>query len=542
MQLPESFEDAKKHYFGIRCKRDRERGQQLLLALWETSEDKLIKAKSAYFLGVIHLTDLIRGSFTLTTTADNLSEAQKRILSTGLEWLKRSHQFGYETASLLLARMHDAPNQEEFDTIQIDIDGNKLTSNPVYARELFSPVYSANLLVPISNTNQRAALLLGIYAREWLKLMENIILKDSPIYMQYDQKLARIVQRPLAFYPPEQEYDLIASIFLDKFVKDFGDLDEVTEETDLEFMRDEAEKFIIKAEAFSRRGVLAAIELMRDVFSGEWSFCHLVSDVFTKDIDKAIQLQQQVWDIRLGKTIVALQWLENAKKLGCSNHVSEYRLGLFCLSQVYLVQRKEGLTHEEARESYDCAVKEVRRRNTAAHEARANTAFFTTPDVTQQAQTLLQQNNFELAVVRFRKAIGILAKNNPDSEEMADCHRGLALCYIETHDFEFAASACEQALKIYKNLRLTQKYKDVVKIYKRTLETTIPLVEKIFIVALKLMEEKEKNYDKAKIFFKYVLTHTNDTGILRCAALNLDTCNDKLIEEQENQKTGPQSS
>jgi tetratricopeptide (TPR) repeat protein len=537
MLLPDTFDDAKRHYFGLGRKRDRDRGEQLLHALWETSEDKLIKAKVAYFLGAIHLTDLIRASLQVTTNTDTLTEPQKKILTTGLEWLKKSHALGYETASLLLARMHGAPNQYEFDAIQIGVDGTVFTSRPVYAKELFSLVYVANFLEPISKTNQLAALHLGNYGREWLKLIESLINSDSVVYETDQHKIAQIVHQSLSVQPAEQEYYQIFSKFIATLEKEVGDVTEITSETDLDFMRDEVDDFITATEEFSTRGVLAAIELMRDVFSGKWLLCRLVDERFAQNVDRVKQLQQLIWEKRLEKGVIALNWLENSKNLGCPNYPSYARLQLFYSSQIYVINRRNGRTHEEAKEEYDFVVKDLKIRKTAETIGRLNITFFETPHaIYQQGQSLLEKSEFEGATIYFRKALGSLTNKNGDPEKIGDCNYMLARCSLQTHDFDNAVVHCDQALKIFKNLHLTQKYKAVIKLYKQCLEAAIPMIQKIFVVAAKLIAAK--NYDKAKIFLKYVLTHSHDLDTLKYATLDLDLCRDHLLEEKSHTPSG----
>lgn len=540
MQQPDSFEDAKRFYFGLGRRRDRDLAQRILQTLWESDQNKPIKAKAAYFLGVIHLTDVIRANLPITPKTSGLTVPQKGILTAGLEWLRKSHEFGFETASLLLAKLHAASNQDEFDAIQIEVDGVKFISRPFYARELFSPVYVIPFLFPVSKANQQAALLLGNYAREWLKLIENIILNDSPIYKQDDEKLARFVQKPFAFTPPEQEYHQIYSSFLADFDNEVGDLTEDHSKENLDFMREKVEAFIIATHRFSQRRVLAAIELMRDVFANQWFLCHLLDGRFAPNHDRALELQELVWDIRLEKTVIALSWLENSIILKCSNHPSRLRLGLFSCSQVYIRSRLEGTTHEQGKAQYDLATAEVNKSYLKEAVSHLGTTFFTTSNLAQQAQSFFESNQFELAAFCFKRMISGLKTQNSESEELADYYLKLAQCYLETHNFDHAPNACDQALKICKNLGLAQKYNDVVMFYKRWLEVVIPLIEKVITVALKFMDEGK--YDKAKIYFDYVLAHTHDSRTLAAATLTRDVCVDKLAAEKENPRTAPQGS
>ncbi len=533
------YESARDLYFGIDCTAQKKEAQAHLEAIYAKNDNPVLRAKAAYLLGAIHLTDLVR-ALPSPTSLNILSEEHLTIIKAGMGWLKKSHELGYEEASLLLGRIYATSKQPStLSEIQPSIDGNILGSI-MYQGDKQDFILAINYLTPLASKNPVAAKILAKFGQEYLDSIRDLIrhsfdggslsTEDIPVlkrpgYEGFDNfQIADFINLP------ERALD-------DEFREEF--LYMFNSPTELEcskFMREletqakakdsfDAAKTLQQLMVFLAKGSIQAQMLVRKIMKYDPNNWNSETDELIASRFKGFGNPQQaavvdalIWQQHLTAVQKAILWLENANKLGCKGILSPGQIETFRQLLKYIEQRASGASHKvaySARQVAEFAATSSYPSHATLFAPKANFETIYKLGVAQH-----KSGDFDNSLRSLKRAVELVTV---DSINCGNCYSALATALRDTNDYADALIACEKAVGIFINInKRPELATKVLEKYRQCLNLQRPMAE--------TLKERAENFVKthrqelAKVLLEYMKDNTQDLNILQFANSSLRKC------------------
>lgn len=518
MQKNLEYEIAKKNYFGISCKIDRELAEVQLNEIIKSTENNTLKGKCAYFLAAINLTDKTRAVVSLRTSASPNPKVHQ-YLNEGLTWLRKSHALGYEPATLLLARMAMCDDDVAMQKLQIPVDEKSLGTIPVII-SCFDLSAASNLLQTIGKKNLEAAQHLKKFAIDFLTYIESIMAgTDQQNYEDRNQPYKFLALMPMFTDPIDLDYG--------KFYSQCGD--EASRESDnfsTEPTQEDQKRIVLdlikKTIPFAVKGSFRAIEFMHEVYSGTSPVTALINSSFPADQTKTAELDQILWQKKLQACDLAIQWLENAQALNCPATPTTPRIDSYRLCLDYLKARVQGKDHDSSMAAIEKIRKEKQDQIVQSATQRLGNEFFSSNNplaLFNKAKEYRQNKDPQAAIICLERAVAIFKeKAGTKSLECGDCYYELALCRQSITEFNEALNMYDLALQILQKLSTTDTLDAVLADYKNCLNISGIHSERFLSKALELLTSGVS--PQAKILLEHV-AHDNSAPSNQMAAFQL---------------------
>lgn len=503
MQKKTEYEEAIDLYFG-ETPTGKQKAQDILLQILQKSGDQLLKSKAAYFLGSIHLTFLIQESLKKSPNSK-----QTVLLMQGLEWLKKSHEWGNEQATLLLGKIYSVDGKEQLDQLEIFVEEKLLGKIPVYDENLLDSIYATQYLLALSK-NKEAGLILRRFALRYLVLLDELVMGNGK-RLQGNSFTKCQATRPMFTDPVDLQFHQQVSNLANVSKVAITRADNV-EATPVTLAK--------SAEPFADKGAYHAMEQMYRLHSAAKAIIEPGYKGPRPDPKKAMPLVKKLWERNLVAFKKATEWLENTKDLMCQDEPSVWNMEFYRLNLVYIEARVSGTTHEQA-----FAI-----RNNVADQKRAELKrkqgdslklqFFSTNNpaaLYQEGLKLIGEQQFQQAAKVLQQAlagfktIASLATTRPSSDSMdcGNCYLALAQCFRATKRYEDALLECDAAVEVFKEHGEFDKIQKTMEIFRSCLNESKPTLMYLMEQPTELFAARK--FYQAKEVLEYLLRATRDT-------------------------------
>jgi tetratricopeptide (TPR) repeat protein len=503
VQKKTEYEEAIDLYFG-ETPTGKQKAQEILLQTLQKSGDKILKSKAAYFLGSIHLTFLLQESLKKSPNSK-----QTVLLMQGLEWLKKSHEWGNEQATLLLGKIYCVDGKEQLDQLEIFVEEKLLGKIPIYDENLLDSIYATQYLLALSK-NKEAGLVLRRFALRYLVLLDELVLGNGK-RLQGNSFTKCQATRPMFTDPVDlqfhQQVSNLANVSKVAITRtDNGEETPVT--------------LAISAESFADKGAYHAMEQMYRLHSAK----SIVLPEYKgplPDPKKAMPLAKKMWERNLAAFKKATEWLENTKDLPCQDEPSVWNMEFYRLNLVYIEARISGKTHEQASTVRNAAVDQKRAELKRKQADSLKLQFFSSSNPAalyqeglrligeqqfQQAAKVLQQ---ALAGFKTIQAFATIRNSSSDSLDCGNCYLALAQCFRATKRYEDALLECDAAVDVFKEHGEFDKIQKTMEIFRSCLNESKPTLMYLMEQPTELFAARK--FYQAKEVLEYLLRATRDT-------------------------------
>jgi tetratricopeptide (TPR) repeat protein len=536
------YEIARDLYFGIDCTAQKKEAQTQLEEIYAKNEDAVLRAKAAYFLGAIYLTEFeLVKALTGPINIKSLTKVQLDIIKAGMEWLKKSHDLGHEEASLLLGRIYATSKQPAtLSKIQLSIDGNVL-GEITYHGDQFDCVLAINFLTPLAAKNPVAAKILARFGQEYLDSIRDLIrhsfdggslttgdvtvLKSKLGYESFDNfQIGDLINHPTRALDDE---------FKKEYLYMFNKPVELECSKFLQALKTQAkekrpfdvEKTLQQLMVFLEQGSIQAQMIVRKIWKyspDNWN--SKTDDLIVSRLaghsnpQRAAVVDALIWQQHLTAVLKAIGWLENANKLECKGILSPGQIETFRQLLKYIEQRAKGASHQ------------------VAYTARQVAEFSATQSHPSSATLFAKKTNFEpiykLGVAQhkngeFDNSLRSLKRAaelvEPTTINAGNCYSALATAFRDTNDYADALVACEKAVTVFVNFNNRPELASkVLEKYRQCLNLQRPMAESL--------KKRAKNFLKthrqglAKVLLEYMRDNTKDPKVLEFVNGSIREC------------------
>lgn len=359
MWVSDEYQAAKALYFGIGRDANVVAGLEALKGVFQrnqnsTKDDERKQAsQAAYCLGAIHLSRLLNAQ--LDQAQGQLTPAGMKVWREGLEWLKKAHVLGNNSATLLLGKIFQCEFATDLSGVKVRVEGIDLgrMRDEGFWPGLHSLVHSAHYLSKIAATDKKAAQILFGVAKEYVYCLD----RDSAVRLYMSMEEGTSDARGMFFSSDEMEFCVAVKAILEDFQQTAGTRAPTNNE-----LANMAQEVFDLAHPHAEKGVMWALNVLFHVYSGDPNdpVAQLLAIHCPPDPEKAEKYGKRIWERRLEALSTALHWLENATRLGCKKTyllfgLDRYRVGL----TAYLKARIAGKSDEEASSDQDLAIESL---------------------------------------------------------------------------------------------------------------------------------------------------------------------------------------
>ncbi len=312
----------------------------ILKGLLNSTEND-VAAKAAYLIAVIHFTAPVEDEDFLSPWARRLGPAtptETEKFNEGLLHLRKAHESGLEEATVLLAQLYvKGATREHEAKIEICLDGEKVGKLVNIGDFRPSRSFAFHLLQPLGETNKAAAKVLGDFAMDFFRFLNN------PGWCEkYNFQL---------LLEQEKQYGMICTEddlrMLHQKEQVVNALAQKRQSSDDDFQLD-AEGIASVFNLFKDPKNENALEsLMFFMLAASGSDPQIAK--FAPTPPKLAMYEKKIWELRVLGCKNAIRWAQNALDMDCDVDFSDKDLALFKkLMLAYAEHRAAGKTAEFA--------------------------------------------------------------------------------------------------------------------------------------------------------------------------------------------------